>query len=62
MTEKKKWQSPELIVLVRGKPEEAVLMGCKDPGFIMFNAPTDLFDMCIDDVGGCLVCDGLITS
>lgn len=29
MYEKKKWQNPELIVLVRGKLEEAVLTACK---------------------------------
>jgi len=30
MDEKNKvWQKPELIVLVRSKPEEAVLAGCK---------------------------------
>lgn len=27
--EKPRWQKPELIVLVRSKPEEAVLAGCK---------------------------------
>jgi hypothetical protein len=27
---KKPWIKPELIVLVRGKPEEAVLQGCKN--------------------------------
>jgi hypothetical protein len=26
---KKEWQMPELIVLVRSKPEESVLVGCK---------------------------------
>ncbi|MCX5977451.1 MAG: hypothetical protein NTV33_11680 [Coprothermobacterota bacterium] len=26
---KKEWTEPELIVLVRNKPEEAVLRGCK---------------------------------
>jgi len=26
---RKVWQKPELIVLVRSKPEEAVLLGCK---------------------------------
>jgi hypothetical protein len=31
-TENKQWQKPELIVLVRGKPEEAVLTGCKTLG------------------------------
>jgi hypothetical protein len=29
MSEKKKWHKPELVVLVRNKPEEAVLGGCK---------------------------------
>ena len=33
MTEnKKEWSEPELIVLVRSKPEEAVLSGCKGSG------------------------------
>ena len=26
----KKWETPRLIVLVRNKPEETVLMACKD--------------------------------
>ena len=29
MKEKKQWQKPALIVLVRRKPEEAVLEACK---------------------------------
>jgi hypothetical protein len=29
---KKVWQRPELVVLVRSRPEEAVLAGCKYPG------------------------------
>jgi hypothetical protein len=32
MKEKKLWQKPALIVLVRSKPEEAVLEGCKQSG------------------------------
>ena len=28
-TQRKQWQKPELIVLVRSKPEEAILAGCK---------------------------------
>ncbi|MCX6844806.1 MAG: hypothetical protein NTX53_21290 [candidate division WOR-3 bacterium] len=33
MTEsKKEWHKPELTVVVRGKPEEAVLGGCKTVG------------------------------
>jgi hypothetical protein len=30
---KKKWLTPLLTVLVRGKPEEKVLVGCKGPGY-----------------------------
>jgi hypothetical protein len=29
---KKIWQKPKLIVLVRGRPEESVLAGCKMKG------------------------------
>ena len=31
-TERKQWQKPELIVLVRNKPEEVVLTACKKTG------------------------------
>jgi len=30
--EKKKWETPKLICLYRGRPEEAVLTGCKVSG------------------------------
>jgi hypothetical protein len=30
-TTKKQWVKPELIVLARGRPEEAVLKNCKGP-------------------------------
>ena len=30
--EKKRWQKPELIVLERSRPEEAVLLACKASG------------------------------
>jgi hypothetical protein len=30
MKKKKKWVTPELIVLVRGTPQEAVLTSCKE--------------------------------
>jgi len=30
--EKKKWETPKLICLYRGRLEEAVLAGCKTPG------------------------------
>ncbi len=37
-TKKKQWQKPELIVLVRSKPEEAVLGACK---FVGTAGPSD---------------------
>jgi len=32
--EKKKWEIPKLICLYRGRPEEAVLLGCKLQGTV----------------------------
>ena len=29
---KQAWEQPELVILVRGKPEEAILAGCKYVG------------------------------
>lgn len=44
---KKKWKKPKLVVLVRGKPEEAVLLYCK----------TDIFQSDGPDVlGGVINC------
>jgi hypothetical protein len=54
-TAKKQWQKPELIVLVRSKPEEAVLAACKywgDPS----GAESQEFG-CLVDLGvGCEAC------
>jgi hypothetical protein len=43
--EKKPWQTPELIVLLRSQPEEAVLAAClalgdcdEDPSFFLGNS------------------------
>ncbi len=35
---KKAWEKPQLVVLVRGKPEESVLVTCKKAGG--FGAPS----------------------
>jgi hypothetical protein len=37
---KKEWTKPELIVLVRSTPEEAVLLACKGTGAPVGNAAT----------------------
>ena len=56
MTENKKaWVEPELIVLVRNKPEEAVLTVCKVAGSsgpgtydMPCNTTTDPCQLCVD--------------
>jgi len=48
---KKKWEKPELIVLLRNTPEEAVLQTCK---FIPGTGPAGLF-------GWCYIVEGTIT-
>jgi hypothetical protein len=59
MKEKKVWQKPELVVLVRSNPEEAVLSACKvdpTPGAV---AATQV--ACIwDNPPGCTSCDSSI--
>lgn len=34
-SEKRQWSKPELIVLLRGKPEEAVLLACKRQNYVI---------------------------
>ncbi len=38
--EKKKWETPKLICLYRGRPEEAVLQVCKTPAIAGPAQPT----------------------
>jgi hypothetical protein len=54
-TEKKEWTKPELIVLVRSKPEEAVLAACKLPPLIGLG-PTNSEAACVSGMG-CDLCD-----
>lgn len=39
--EKKLWEKPELIVLVRSNPEEMVLTACKVTGRILRSGPSN---------------------
>ena len=58
MQEKKEWRNPELIVLVRGKPEETVLTTCKGAGPGIGQAsPAENFNNC-----GLAGCDAPCTS
>jgi hypothetical protein len=61
MTEsKKEWKKPELIVMVRSKPEEAVLGACKV--FPQVGAIASIFAWCAQDLGGCVDCSTVAAS
>jgi hypothetical protein len=46
--QKKLWQQPELIVLVRNRPEEAVLIVCKGAGPVQ--ASDSAWGSCLEDL------------
>jgi len=52
---KKTWVTPELIVLVRSKPEEAVLVACKLNALIAGD-PFSVQGMCDGNPVGCVLC------
>jgi hypothetical protein len=56
---KKLWQKPELTVLVRNKPEEVVLGGCKQPDS-PGSSVNDQVNSCHDIP--CASCDNIIGS
>ena len=51
---KKTWITPQLIELVRGAPEEAVLTACKTTGNVGGPQATDIG--CQENQGFCLIC------
>ncbi len=64
---KKSWKKPELIVLVRSKPEEAVLTGCKAMDTLSGGAISDagrLNGMCYGESrgGGPVTCSAVVAS
>ncbi len=55
------WNKPKCVVLVKGKPEEQVLAGCKTTG--VWDADPDWSNNGCDDVAGtCLKCDTFSAS
>ena len=57
---KKTWQAPQLIILVRSKPEEAILTGCKTESG-QTGSPTYTEYMC-DVVNDCASCWAIVSS
>lgn len=43
---KKKWARPKLIVLIKGRPEEGVLAGCKSNQFFVAVSPNATYSWC----------------
>jgi len=54
---KEEWKTPELIVLVRNKPEEAVLSGCKTSAIKGANS-----SIVVCFTGVCVACSGTTGS
>ncbi len=54
---KKLWEKPKLTVLVRGKPEEDVLLQCKTAGDFLDGSPDDNLKNCKTGVGPCNKCN-----
>ncbi|MDP8230004.1 MAG: hypothetical protein P9L93_02755 [Candidatus Gorgyraea atricola] len=58
---KKKWERPKLIVLMRGKPEEGVLIACKEKDEESSIFAGTAYSVCkMPEV--CADCDGNVTS
>jgi hypothetical protein len=60
-TRKKAWQKPQLVIMVRSKPEETVLQGCKTDTFPKTGASA------IDQQRDCIfhfcgLCDSVVPS
>jgi hypothetical protein len=57
---KKQWEQPKLIVLVRGNPEESLIIYCKGLGFA--GDPNNQASDCNLQNGECGVCNYQSTS
>lgn len=59
---KKKWKKPKLIVLVRSKPEEAILQGCKARGMGGPTTDQDYCNLMLIDRGCAGPCNSVFSS
>jgi len=57
--EKKEWNKPKLLILIRGKPGEMVLAGCKDYNIDVEPMPVN--NSCYEHRGRfCFICHDVI--
>jgi len=56
---KKYWEKPSLVILFRGDPQEAVLLGCKTTheGTTAPSGPASAWSGCSAPAGGCVGCE-----
>lgn len=60
---KKTWLKPELVILVRGRPEEYVLGACKDVGAPDAGpTPIQAGAICLENMVNCEPCNGIAQS
>ena len=60
---KKTWLKPELVILVRGRPEEYVLGACKGPMAPEAGATEiQVNSFCLENMVHCEPCDGAASS
>ena len=61
MEENMDWQKPKLIVLVRARPEEAILQVCKKNG-APHGGPHGVLQLCANSGSICFYCHEQISS
>jgi hypothetical protein len=60
---KKTWLKPELVILIRGRPEEYVLGACKDVGAPDAGpTPIQAGSACLENMVNCEPCNGIAQS
>jgi hypothetical protein len=59
---KKKWSTPQFVVLMRGRPEEGILLACKNMSIVHVGPGYVYSDTCTNALGGCVTCSAVVTS
>ena len=59
---KKTWTKPELVMLVRGKAEEAILMACKVQGNPTGALTNEVGSDCLENLVFCSICSATTGS